>query len=104
MSDDGEIPARVMEALRGVIDPEVGLDVVALGLVYGIDVTNGVVSVELTMTTPACPLGEQIVEDAERRVGAVAGVLQVQVELVWDPPWTPARMTPEARQKLGWDL
>lgn len=97
-----ELRHRALEALRDVIDPELGLDVVALGLVYGVDVRDGDVTVELTMTTPACPLGEQIVEDAERCLLAVDGVQSATVRLVWEPPWTPDRMSEEARRALGW--
>ena len=93
---------RALTALRTVIDPELGLDVVALGLVYGVDVRDRDVTVMLTMTTPACPLGEQIVEEAERCLLAVDGVRNATVNLVWDPPWTPDRMSEEARQALGW--
>ena len=100
---------RAIDALRGVIDPELGLDVVALGLVYGVDVEAGEadtvdLAVHLTMTTPACPLGEQIVADAETALRALDGVGRIRVELVWDPPWSPERMSPSARQQLGWDV
>lgn len=95
---------RVVDALREVVDPEIGLDVVELGLVYGADVDQGRVHVRLTMTTPACPLSEQIVEDAEQVIRRLSGVTSVDVELVWDPPWTPQRMSPNAREALGWDL
>lgn len=91
-----------IDALRGVIDPEIGLDVVELGLVYGVDVDGRDVRVRLTMTTPACPLGEEIVRDAEDRLQAIDGVGAVDVELVWDPPWSPERMSPAARKLLGW--
>lgn len=103
MTDDDTLHQDALDALRRVIDPEVGLDVVALGLVYGLDVHDGAIDVELTMTTPACPLGEQIVADAEAQLGALPGVTAVRVELVWSPPWTPARMSPEARRLLGWE-
>ncbi len=96
------LDARVLAALREVIDPEIGQNVVDLGLVYGVEVEGGVVRVRLTMTTPACPLGEEIVRDAERRLGAVAGVTAAHVALVWDPPWTPERMSPAAKAALGW--
>lgn len=90
-------------ALRSVIDPELGLDVVALGLVYGIDVSaDGELDVKLTMTTPACPLGQQIAEDAERSLRALSGVRSARVELVWEPAWTPERMSSDARRALGW--
>jgi metal-sulfur cluster biosynthetic enzyme len=99
---DAELRERVRAVLRDVVDPEVGLDVVALGLVYGIEAREGDVRVELTLTTPACPLGEQIAADAERRITALPGVARAQVELVWDPPWTPERMSDAARRALGW--
>lgn len=107
--DDGDLAmssvidrARIEEALRQVIDPELGLDVVDLGLVYGIELEGAAVRVALTMTTPACPLGEQIVRDAEDRLRAIDGIDDVSVELVWDPPWDPTRMSPAARDALGW--
>lgn len=99
---DAELTERVLTALQEVIDPELGLDVVALGLVYGVDVSDRSVRVRLTMTTPACPLGEHIVRDAKMRLGALRGVADVRVDLVWDPPWTPERMSTEAKEALGW--
>ena len=101
MSDDA-LRDRVTDALRSVIDPEVGLNVVELGLVYGIDVNAGAVTVRLTMTTAACPLGEVIARDAEDRVRAVDDVRDAKVDLVWEPPWTPDRMSPSAKESLGW--
>ncbi|MCC6644838.1 MAG: metal-sulfur cluster assembly factor [Polyangiaceae bacterium] len=99
---DGETLARAEAALGEVIDPEVGLDVVNLGLVYEIYVGDGVVCVRLTMTTPACPLSGEIVRDAEERLRAIPGVRSARVELVWEPPWSPERMTPHAKALLGW--
>ena len=99
----GDLAARAVEALRGVVDPEVGLDVVSLGLVYGVEVDGDRLTVALTMTTPACPLGEHIALDAERRLQALDGVGAATVHLVWDPPWSPERMAPEARAALGWE-
>lgn len=94
---------RVVEALSQVIDPEIGLNVVELGLVYGVEVSEASeVRVELTMTTPACPLAEQIVRDAEDRILGLQGVAALQVRLVWDPPWTPERMSASAKALLGW--
>lgn len=93
---------QILDALRQVMDPEVGMDVVTLGLVYGVTIEGGTVQVDLTMTTPACPLGEHITEQAASAVRAVPGVQQADVRLVWEPRWTPERMSPEARQKLGW--
>jgi metal-sulfur cluster biosynthetic enzyme len=93
----------VREALRGVEDPEAGMNIVDLGLVYGVDVTADAVHVDLTMTTAACPMADMIVEDARAAVAAVvpAGT-RVDVELVWDPPWTPDRMTGIAKEHFGW--
>jgi metal-sulfur cluster biosynthetic enzyme len=85
-----------------VFDPEVGINVVDLGLVYGVDVEDGRVHVRLTMTTPACPMSEQIVRDAEQSIREIEGVTEGNVELVWDPPWTNERMSPLAREALGW--
>lgn len=98
-------PSReaVLHALKGVIDPELGLDVVSLGLVYGVEVgPGGLVRVDLTMTTPACPLSEDILEQAYAALGEVPGVEAPDVQLVWEPRWTPDRMSDEARQHLGW--
>jgi metal-sulfur cluster biosynthetic enzyme len=94
---------RVREALCRVDDPEVGVNIVDLGLVYRIDITAEVVRVELTMTTPACPLGELITDNARRAVGAVLPqTMAVDVALVWEPPWTPDMMSESARQTFGW--
>ncbi|MBE2252373.1 MAG: metal-sulfur cluster assembly factor [Myxococcus sp.] len=95
--------AAALEALREVIDPEVGLNVVDLGLVYGVDVDGAAVHVRLTMTTPACPLGEHIARDAEERLRGLDGVGEVTVELVWEPAWSPDRMSPEGKAHLGWN-
>lgn len=93
----------VWDALRTVDDPEVGMNVVDLGLVYGVEVRGGGVRVELTMTSPACPLGDAIVESAACAIRAAApGAGKVDVTLVWDPPWTPERMSEAARKRFGW--
>lgn len=97
-----DLRARALAALHEVIDPEVGLDVVELGLVYALEVDGPRIRVELTMTTAACPLGEQIALDAERRLAAMEGVAGVDVQLVWEPPWTPDHMSARARDELGW--
>lgn len=99
---DEALRVAALEALREVIDPEVGLNVVDLGLVYGVDVSGGAVSVNLTMTTAACPLGEHLVRDAEARLRAIDGVGPVAVRLVWDPPWSPERLSAAGKERLGW--
>jgi metal-sulfur cluster biosynthetic enzyme len=94
---------RVRDALREVIDPEVGIDVVELGLVYTIDVRDGDAYVTLTMTSPACPLGEYITSSAEAAIRrAVPALRSLRVELVRDPPWRPEMMSEAARRQLGW--
>lgn len=95
--------SQVFEALRTVIDPEVGVNVVDLGLVYAVDCDERGVRVKITMSTPACPLGESIVEDARAAVRkAVGDNVNIGIELVWEPAWTPERMTDAARDALGW--
>jgi metal-sulfur cluster biosynthetic enzyme len=100
---DAEWDTAVREALRAVIDPEVGMNIVDLGLVYGIDAHADHVHVKLTMTTPACPLGPAIVGDAETVLHALLPDAKVQIELVWEPPWTPALMSDHAKRRFGWD-
>jgi metal-sulfur cluster biosynthetic enzyme len=93
----------VREALRQVDDPEAGMNIVDLGLVYGIEVLPDAVLVDITMTTAACPMAEMIVDQAREAVAAIvpAGTC-VDVRLVWDPPWTPDKMTGIAREHFGW--
>lgn len=96
------VPARdLLAALRAVIDPELGLDVVNLGMVYRIAIVGGDVSVEMTLTTPGCPLHDSIRAEVEHVLLRVPGVVTVMVDLVWDPPWTPDAMSAEARRSLG---
>ena len=105
MESQAELPTedKIREALCSVDDPEVGMNIVDLGLVYGIDIAPGLVHIELTMTTPACPMGDLITDNAQRAVSAVLpqGV-PLEIALVWDPPWTPEMMSESARQTFGW--
>ena len=94
---------EVREALRGVEDPEAGMNIVDLGLVYAIDAQPGRVQVQMTMTSPACPVGPYLVDEAAAAIRAAAPeATEVQVDLVWEPPWTPELMSPEARGRFGW--
>jgi len=94
---------EVREALRSVDDPEVGMSIVDLGLVYGIDVTPERVHVEMTMTTQACPMSDLITDNARRAVVAlVPDGVRVDIELVWEPFWTPDMMSEAAKQTFGW--
>ncbi len=93
----------VREALRQVDDAEAGMNIVDLGLVYGVEVAGDAVHVDLTMTTAACPMADMIVGQARDVIAAIlpAGA-SVDVRLVWDPPWTPDKMTGVARAHFGW--
>jgi len=94
---------EVRQALRAVEDPEAGMNIVDLGLVYGIAVEPGKVRVEMTMTSPACPVGAYLVDESAAAIRAVAPEgTDVQVDLVWEPAWTPERMSPEAQSRFGW--
>lgn len=86
----------VAGCLKYVIDPEVGLNIVDLGLVYDLQVALPAVAVKLTMTTPACPMSGHITKHARAILERIRGVEEVDVELVWDPPWSPQMMDPEA--------
>jgi metal-sulfur cluster biosynthetic enzyme len=91
----------VKTALRKVKDPEAGLNIVDLGLVYDVAITDRKVHVKMTLTSPACPVGPQIMHDADTTVRGVDGVEDVRIELVWDPYWTPERIDPKVRAYLG---
>ncbi len=92
---------EVRDALRTVKDPELGLDLVVLGLVYDIEVSGGEVKTTISLTSPFCPVAGQIVEDARSAIEAVDGVESAEVELTFDPPWTPERISPLIRSSLG---
>lgn len=93
----------VTAALRQVVDPEIGMNIVDLGLVYGIDIAEGGLTVRMTMTSAACPMGDMIVDDVHVALAPLVGeAAKVDVQLVFDPPWTPARMSPHAREVFGW--
>ncbi len=89
-----------MDALRNVWDPELGVDIVSLGLVYGVEATDDKVEVEMTLTTPGCPVSEQLPAEAEQAVRSALPGSDVEVRIVWDPPWTPERLTSVALDQL----
>jgi metal-sulfur cluster biosynthetic enzyme len=94
----------VRNALRDVIDPEAGINIVELGLVYRIELVGSVVNVDLTMTSPTCPMGDMILDDARQAVEAcLPEGMSLDLQLVWDPPWGPERMSEKARGHFGWD-
>ena len=92
----------VEAALTNVIDPELGLDFVELGLIYGIDVEGGHVHVTFTLTTPACPIGPQVSEQIDEFVGELDGVEEVTSSMVFTPPWSPDKMSEDAKFALGY--
>ncbi len=97
-------PDSVLDAMRSVIDPELGVNVVDLGLVYSAEVSDGDVRIAMTMTTPACPLHSYIRESSERALRkCFADLRSVTVDIVWDPPWSPAMMSAQAKKQLGWE-
>ncbi len=92
---------EVMKALEQVMDPELGIDVVNLGLVYKVKIDGNFVEVDLTLTSPGCPVAPQILAQAEEEVRKVKGISNVKVQFVFDPPWTPEKMSPDAKMLLG---
>jgi metal-sulfur cluster biosynthetic enzyme len=94
---------EVRQALRTVQDPEAGMSVLDLGLVYAIALEPGKVRIEMTMTSPACPASDYLVDEVAAAIRAVVPeATDVRVDLVWDPPWTPERMSAEAQSRFGW--
>ena len=91
----------VLGVLKTVLDPEIALNIVDLGLVYDIEIKGKSVSVKMTLTTPACPLGPELMDEVKRKVGALKGVERVDVEIIWEPPWTPDKMSDYAKMELG---
>ncbi len=93
----------VREALRQVDDPEAGMNIVDLGLVYGIEVGENSVQVDVTMTTAACPMADMIMDQARDAIRAIVpSDTEIDVRLVWDPPWTPDKMSGFAKDHFGW--
>lgn len=87
--------------MRRVKDPEINLNIVDLGLIYGIGVEDGDVVIEMSLTSPGCPAGPQIVHDVEEQLRTLNGIGAIDVNLVWSPPWTPERIEPRVRAYLG---
>ncbi len=95
-------PEMVADLLTDVIDPELGVDIVNLGLVYDIAVTTGQVMVRMTLTTPGCPLGGYLDDEVSRCLAQLPGAPAVRVDLVWQPRWRPEMMSDRAKAMLGW--
>ena len=95
-------PDDIRKALRQVKDPEINLSVIDLGLVYDVEIDEGDVDIKMTLTSPGCPSGPEMLADVDRVVRALDGVTNVNVELVWEPYWTPERIDPKVRSFLGY--
>ncbi|MCC6629096.1 MAG: metal-sulfur cluster assembly factor [Chloroflexi bacterium] len=99
----GTVEEAVREALRGVIDPELGINIVDLGLVYETTVSDaGRAEVVMTLTSPGCPLGAVIQEQITQALAGVFGIQEIAISIVWSPRWTPAMMSEDARLELGY--
>jgi metal-sulfur cluster biosynthetic enzyme len=93
---------QVWSALREVYDPEIPVNIVDLGLVYGVKLEGDKVDVQMTMTARGCPMHRFMTTEAKGRIEALEGVKEAAVELVWDPPWSPDRLTEAGKKALGW--
>jgi FeS assembly SUF system protein len=106
---EGEVPpaarvdeGKIVEMLKTVFDPEIPVDIYELGLIYAIEIADdGKVKIEMTLTTPSCPAAQELPGQVEEAVRMVPGVTEVRVEVVWDPPWEPSRMSEDARLALN---
>jgi metal-sulfur cluster biosynthetic enzyme len=99
---DAALQTPVIEALQRVLDPELNLSIVDLGLVYGVEIADGLARVRLTMTSAGCPLSDLIIDDIHAELEPVLPPQhEIEIELCWDPPWTPDRMSARARAQLG---
>ncbi len=92
---------EVMSALRECYDPEIPVNILDLGLVYDVRITDSAVEIDMTLTAPGCPMSAMISEDVKSKLQEVEGVNSVVVKMVWDPPWTPERMSDDAKKSLG---
>jgi FeS assembly SUF system protein len=100
--DPKEVEDAVVEALKTIYDPEIPVNIYALGLIYGVEVSeDGRAEVRMTLTAPACPVAGALVAEVAEKAGQVEGVSTSHVELVWDPPWSPDRMSEAAKLELG---
>ncbi len=94
---------QIFDALRECYDPEIPVNVVDLGLIYDVQIADGRVAVRMTLTAPGCAMGGMIAQSVRNRLLKVDGVTEADVRIVWEPVWTPARMSPEAKSRLGFE-
>ncbi len=96
------LEARIVETLRTIFDPEIPINIYEMGLIYNVDVdASGNVDVRMTLTSPMCPVAESLPAEVQTKVKAVDGVTDTKIDLVWDPPWTPEKMSEAARLQLN---
>ena len=103
MAENGLSKEAVLEQMKQVFDPEIPINIVDLGLVYDVEIKEGTVDVQMTLTAPGCSVGPHIAQQAEWAISELEGVEDVHVEMVFDPPWSPEMISPEAKQQLGID-
>ena len=97
-----DLQASVVDVLKSIYDPEIPVDIYELGLIYGVEISeDGDATITMTLTTPHCPVAESLPQEVELRVLSVPGIRDAVVNLVWDPPWDPSKMSDEARLELG---
>jgi FeS assembly SUF system protein len=97
-----QLEEHIVEMLKTVYDPEIPVDIYELGLVYDIEVSpEGAAAIQMTLTSPACPVAGSLPEEVRSRVNGIPGIEEVRVDLVWDPPWSPERMSEAAKLQLG---
>jgi FeS assembly SUF system protein len=102
IEDPEVVRKKVIDGLRTIFDPEIPVNVYELGLIYGVTVAeDGATHIRMTLTTPMCPVAEELPSEIEFKTRAVDGVTSVQLDLVWDPPWTPDMMSEAAKLELG---
>lgn len=94
---------EVLKTLKDCYDPEIPVNIVDLGLIYDVKINSNKVAIKMTLTAPGCPLSGIITQDIKQKVSLLKGVKDVDVEIVFDPPWTPGKMSKEAKLKLGFD-
>jgi len=97
----GDLQQAVIDAITEIYDPEIPVNIYDLGLIYNVEVNDAQAIITMTLTTPNCPVAESMPSEVEMRAAAVPGIMDAEVNLVWDPPWSPANMTDEARLELG---
>lgn len=93
---------QIYGALKECYDPEIPINIVDLGLVYDVQVEAGKVTVKMSLTTPGCGMGQWIAGQAQSKIMEIPGVEEANVEIVWEPPWDPSRISPEGKKQIGW--